>query len=95
MPKLVCSATWTFLKMLFLCFLIAVALYRKTLLSAVSQLRLGATVDGYGYSTLFCHIDSDKVLQCLVHMQTQMPEKRSCNETHDGDNYNFCGALTH
>ena len=92
--KLRCSAKWISLKILFLCCLIAVVLYRKTLLSAaVSLVSLGATVDGY--STLFCHIDSDKELQCLVHMQTQMPESRSCNITHDGDKYNFCGAFTH
>ena len=93
MLKLRCSAKWISLKILFLCCLIAVMLYRKTLLSAVSLISLGATVDGY--SDLFCHIDSDKELQCLVHMQTQMPESRSCNITHDGDKYNFCGAFTH
>ena len=91
--KLQCSAKSIFLKIFLLCCLIAVVLYHETLLSAISLVSLGATVDGY--STLFCHIDSDKELQCLVHMQTQMPERRSCNVTHDGDKYDFCGALAH
>ena len=90
--KLRFSAKSILLKMLFLCWVIAVVLYRETLLSATSLVSFGATVDGY--STLFCHIDNDKELQCLVHMQTQMPKRRSCNVTHGSDKYDFCGAVT-
>ena len=68
-------------------------LYGETLVSAISLISLGATVDGY--STLFCHIDSDNELQCLVHMQTQMLYRRSCNVTYGGEKYDFCGAFTH
>ena len=79
--------------------MIAAVFYREMLLSATSlvclgaAVSLGATVDGY--STLFCHIDNDKELQCLVHMQTLMPKRRSCNITLGGDKYDFCGALAH
>ena len=90
--KLRCSPKSLLLKTLFLCCVIAVAFYHKPLLSAISLFSVGATLEGY--ATLFCHIDSDKELQCLVHMQTQMPKRRRCNITHGDSKYNFCGAFT-
>ena len=81
------------LKILLLGVLLVVVLYREKVLSTVSELSLGATVDVY--STLSCNIDKEKELQCLVQMEKHMPKKRLCNITHGLEKYAFCGAITH
>ena len=89
--KPTCPAKSISIKVLLVCFVVLVALYREMVLSAVSKFYHGATVDSY--STLFCNIDTENELQCLVHMQPQSPETRHCYTTHETVNHSFCGVL--
>ena len=59
-------------------------------LGAVLAFNLGARAD---YSTLFCNIDNENELQCLVQMQSQSPETRHCYTSHKTVNHSFCGVL--
>ena len=88
-PK--CPAKSIAKKVLLICFIISVVLYREMVLLVVSKLYLDATVDTY--STLFCNTDNENELQCLVHMQPQSPETRHCYTAYRTVNHSFCGVL--
>ena len=85
-----CSMIALLLKMLLLFLVITVVVYRENVLSALSMINLGATLDGY--STLWCNINNNSVLDCEVHMQTHMPRTSQCNVHLGSGIYDFCGA---
>ena len=88
-----------------LCFLVYVFVYYEALLSSVRSAdpmisfmtSFGATRDSY--LSLFCNIDSENELECLVHMRTQMTTTSNCSITterwYGRKTYDFCGAFAH
>ena len=46
-----------------------------------------------GYSTLFCNINNQSEIQCVVHMRESMPTIHDCEIKYGSDQFDFCGAL--